>query len=279
MIFNRVQKKLRRELTILNIGLQDFTTNPPILVYQSGKVGSSTIFNSLLQAKLKNPIYQVHRLSYEGLNSQMRGDPKLGKALRRKIDAYGDITSIDWKIISLTRDPIAIALSALFQSIGMGKRNDLSKQNGEIDNRLVLLELYRNLEDFDRSYFCTWFDRELKTVFDVDVFRYPFNRDHGYSIIKQNNIEVLVIRLEDLNSFGDKALKEFLNLNNPITLVSKNVGSKKRYADTYEYVKNNISVPIDICQKIYSSKYSSHFYSSTQQEKFVDKWTKKVNVI
>lgn len=274
MIFNKVQKKLQRELKILNIGLQDFTLNPPILVYQSGKVGSSTITDSLLQAKLKNPIYHVHLLSDEGLNSP-RGKPKLGKALRRKIDAHGGIAAINWKIISLTRDPIAIALSALFQSIGMGKRNDLSKHNGEIDKILVLEELYRNLEDFDRSYFCTWFDRELKTVFDVDVFTYPFNYDRGYSIIKQNNIEVLVIRLEDLNSFGNKALMEFLNLDNPIDLVPKNVGDKKTYADTYEYVKNNISVPLDICHKIYSSKYSSHFYNSSQQEKFISKWVKE----
>lgn len=274
MILNKVQKKLQRELKILNIGLRDFTLNPPILVFQSGKVGSSTVASSLTQAKLKNPIYHVHRLSEKGINSP-GAKPKLGRALRRKIDAHGGISSIDWKIISLTRDPIAIAVSALFQSIGIGRRNDLLQKNGEIDKILVLEELYRNLENFDQSYFCTWFDRELKTVFDVDAFAYPFDHNQGYTIIKQNNVDVLIIRLEDLNNHGSCAIAEFLNLDSPVALKSANVASTKKYADAYRDIKKSISLPVDICQKVYSSKYTSHFYDSAQQEKFIQNWTQK----
>ena len=49
--------------------LRDFDANPPIIVYQMGKVGSSTVYRSLVNSYLKNPVYQVHFLSDEGIRN------------------------------------------------------------------------------------------------------------------------------------------------------------------------------------------------------------------
>ena len=42
--------------------------SPPILVYQMGKVGSASVKHTLIQSKLKNPIFHIHQLTYEGID-------------------------------------------------------------------------------------------------------------------------------------------------------------------------------------------------------------------
>ncbi|GAB4523062.1 MAG: hypothetical protein Tsb0014_00230 [Pleurocapsa sp.] len=275
MIVSKVQKKLRRELKLFNIQFQDFTKTSPILVYQSGKVGSSTVVDSLQALKIKHPIYHVHYLAPDSLTDQNLGKPKFSKALRSKIDSYENITTINWKIISLTRDPIAAAISSLFQKIGNSQNNVFLKENGEIDKSLVFEELSSSLKNFSNSNFCNWFDRELKTVFNIDIFQYPFNFDDGYILVKHKNIDLLVIRLEDLNRSGGQALANFLNLTNPVPIISSNIGNTKRYKNTYKQVKQNISISQEICNKIYNSKYATHFYSQQEILKFTQKWSKK----
>ena len=39
----------------------------PILIYQMGKVGSSTIQKSLMLSKIESPVFHVHALSTKGI--------------------------------------------------------------------------------------------------------------------------------------------------------------------------------------------------------------------
>jgi hypothetical protein len=271
-----IKKKFQRELKLLNIQYKNFEKIPPILVYQSGKVGSSTVVDSLKALRLKNPVYHLHYLSHELLAKEGIGKLRFSKALRSKIDSYKNIEDINWKIITLTRDPIAIAISSLFQNIGINQQENISSNNNEMDISAIFEHLENNLKSFRESEFCLWFDRELKIVFNIDVFDYPFDCDLGYSIIKQGNIELLIIRLENLNSSGGQALSTFLNLPEPVPIISSNVGSKKKYRDTYKFVKDNLTVDSQVCNLIYSSNYVQHFYSKQQIAEFTDKWSKKI---
>ena len=274
-MITKIKKKLQRELKLLAIPYKDFKKIPPILVYQSGKVGSSTVVDSLKSLDLKNPVYHLHYLSNESIAKKDIGKPKYSKALRSKMDSYESLEDVNWKIISLTRDPIAIAISSLFQNLGLNYQKERFLDNNQIDISLVLAHLESSLKNFHNSQFCSWFDRELKTVFNIDVYNYPFDRDLGYSIIKQGNIDILIIRLEDLNSSGGQAIATFLNLPKPVPIISSNVGSQKKYRDIYKRVKDNLTVDSQVCDLIYSSKYVRHFYSKKQIADFTDKWSKQ----
>ena len=268
------------------IGIQDFHSNPPILIYQMGKVGSSTLSRSLESAHLPNSIYSVHRLSHEGIKrsaaeQRVRAlyDPvlsnlaKVSKTLRKKIDKTD--ANARWKVITLVRDPISRTISAFFENM---KRvyPILIDENGAVKKSFALefLKVWFMNYDESRDSIGTWFDKELKNVFKIDVYAYPFNHRDGFTIIRDRNVEVLIIRLEDLNQNLSHALTTFLNLERPIEMLKANVSEDKECAAAYRYVLENITIPKPICIKIYSSKYAKHFYNESMRNEFIQKWSR-----
>ena len=102
----------------------------------------------------------------------------------------------------------------------------------------------------------SYFDRELKGIFNIDLFDSNFPTSKGYKIYreKEADADVLLIRLENLNDCFTEAIKEFLSVDN-LTLVLRHVGSEKEYADIYQMFKDTICFPESYIDKIYSSKF------------------------
>ena len=93
----------------------------PVLVWQMGKVGSSTIVNSLHQARFDGAVFHVHVLSGALIG---RGE-LFKKAVRQGTVAYLYNVALRellcggnrrWKIISLVREPVGRNISAFFQT-------------------------------------------------------------------------------------------------------------------------------------------------------------------
>jgi len=265
----------------------------PLLIYQMGKVGSSTIQRSLDALNLGMPIFHVHYLSkkrVEDLEKERRryfGTEKygllkrpwlyqyLGKALNEKFDGQ------KWKIISLTRDPIARNLSAFFENLeftpvsesgGYWVKSDyyrISPLKVNIDNLESLISLF-----FDRLYHespLEFFDRELNKVFGIDVYSSAFPRSEGYKIYVGEKADALVIRLENLNRCAQLAFKEFFNTDR-VNLMGSNIGSEKEYATLYSRFKDDIRLPESYINRMYRSKFVQHFYSDTEIKGLRSKW-------
>lgn len=133
---------------------------------------------------------------------------------------------------------------------------DIRNQDGLIDkNRAMTLiqDKFSDLKTFD--YVFEWFNRELKSVFAIDVFSKPFNSDSGWSVYHGENADALVIRMEDLSAVGENVISEFLNIPHKITLFQTNVRSQTPEAKAYSYVKNLAKVDNKICEKIYGSQF------------------------
>ena len=101
---------------------------PPVLIYQMGKVGSSTVKQSLLKTAIKNPLFYVHYLSWKSIHSvenyfanKSMAPPshiQYSKIVRQLIDLYKG--QIRFKIVSLVRDPVARNISSTFQNVNLG---------------------------------------------------------------------------------------------------------------------------------------------------------------
>ena len=115
---------------------------------------------------------------------------------------------------------------------------------------------------------------ELRSVFNIDVFAYRFDHHEGFIIIRDKNVEVLILRLEDLANSFNSAISEFLNPDKPIQMSQANVGKDKRYSGEYRYVLENITIPKSVCTKIYSSRYAKHFYSESMRNELIQKWSR-----
>ncbi|MFX0070554.1 MAG: putative capsular polysaccharide synthesis family protein [Candidatus Hermodarchaeota archaeon] len=266
------------------IHLQNFNVTPPIIIYQVGKVGSTTVYKSLKNARLRNPVYHLHFLSDEGIKSAeeyhlglerpvIPNHIRLSKLLRKKMDKT---KGVKWKIITLVRDPIGRDISNLFESIEHFYPN-LVNESGNVKINEAIEFLLEMFSDFDEStdYTARWFDTEINAFFDIDVYTYPFNHQKGFTIIRDKNVEIVIIRLEDLNRNFNEALTQFLNLDKPIEMCKAGIREEAVHAAAYKHIREEITIPRSVCNKIYSSKYARHFYDDNMRNKHIQKWSKE----
>lgn len=273
-------RKTLRSLWGRVVGAPDFS----IIVFQMGKVGSRTVYESLARAyrKLHQPvdIYHSHILcNFENAEAIIRKErpnpePSLGaiaygKELRKIMAENPDRK---WKIISLVRDPVARNIGTFFDNLHefipdwyKQKQDDLhfvqQAQNVFIEIQSIHSEPVR------------WFDEQLLPMFGVDVFSKPFPRDTGYKIYHPNSKNsILIIRLEDLDRIGSLAMKEFLGLNN-FELINANIGDEKAYAELYRLFKQ-YPLPDKYIHQMYNTKYARTFYTEADIARFSAQWRK-----
>ena len=268
---------------------------PPLLVYQMGKVGSSSVSQSLKKAKIDRHIYHVHFLrpervaEYEEKRRDFFGTPREGDL--KHIWQYQHLNEQlkhglngkKWKIITLVRDPVARNLSTFFENIEMipsesGQQQklisveydfEITIENNNLDG---LIELF--FEKCRHDTPIIYFDREFKDVLNIDLFASRFPTEKGYKIYNEKEFDILLIRLENLNNCFTEAIKEFLNIDD-VLLISRNIGSQKDYANLYQMFRNSIALPESYTDKLYSSRFAKYFYSDAEIEQFRTRWSRK----
>jgi hypothetical protein len=264
-----------------------------ILVYQMGKVGSSTVVRSLKAHNL--PAINVHTFDPFFLK---RGQ----KIFKAEFKATGAQAITLWdqqlirrrlryvhrrepiKIITLVRDPVARNISHFFQwpnmimepvNGGFHLRSPVFKYDRTFESDTVEKELAKlfmtKFKLHDRPLI--WFDKELKPNFQIDVYRSEFPKEKGYGIFRNGNTEVMVIKLEKLNAVARKAFKTFLGIES-FELNVVNIGQEKKTSELYRRYLEDIKLPVDYLDGMYNSKYCNHFYGKEEIDKFRERWTR-----
>jgi hypothetical protein len=260
--------------------LRNCINSRKIYIFQMGKVGSSTVYKTLKHLKIKYKIFHIHFLSKNGIKTALDffNNSKSGKIpmhIRRSsnIRNYFDLNE-KIKVISLVRDPVARVVSDEFQNLNYFNPGlELtSHQDVEImkENILKKIKPSNNKNEFAIN----WFDCEFKPALDIDVYNYKFDHIKGFVIINENNVEVLIIQMEKINSHLNEALGIFLkdDYADKISIQNSNIGSKKRYSKRMREIKNSINFDKQSLDCIYNSKYMRHFYSTEDINLFKDKW-------
>lgn len=273
-VYNFSKKKYRK-LLAKRYGIKD-----PILVYQMGKVGSTTVYQSLKDLELEVSIYHIHLLNnLDEIETSIRrnySNPKetlaeieKGRKLRKKI-LSGQFEKVN--IISLVREPVKRNIAAFFQNINEvipDYKKRYQNNSLTVDDMVKIF-----LNQYDHNGPLNWFDSQLKDVFNIDVFSSNFPKDLGYKIYRENKMNLLLVRLENLNICIKNAMKEFLGIKN-FELVSANIGSKKPYSTLYKQFLSNVILPQDYLDKMYNSKFAQQFYTSDEIEKFRKHWSRE----
>ena len=225
-----------------------------ILVYQPAKVGSFSVYQGI--KKLHIPCAHIHRIidvdgrysSYYKNYSELHHIWKNMQNERQKI-----------KIITLVRDPVMRSISAIFQCIFPNCVSDMELGKNLYDN--VLLYIKKDAEYGKYGYMFEWFNDELRNLTGIDIYKYDFNKDDGYGIIKDQKYEILCLTMEKLDQ-NEEVIKNFIGgeRGKNFRLLRENIGTEKNYRYLYENVKKIIKIPKDILDFYYKENQAMKYF-------------------
>ncbi|MCL2284592.1 MAG: putative capsular polysaccharide synthesis family protein [Fibromonadales bacterium] len=242
--------------TLVSMAISAMEEAHNVLVYQPGKVGSLTVCNSI--RKIGIPCAHIHLF-----NLSNNEDLNVYRNIFKKYDTI--------KIVTLVREPVSNLYSRLFYVLYAISDSNFSYQFFESRNSLedAIIEGLKSMNPI--NFMFDWFDSELKAVFDVDIYAHPFDREKGYSIIKQGNVEVLAMKLEKLNSL-ESVIGEFIGAPE-FKLINTNEADCRLDKYLYNNIKKTIKIPQEIFDQYYKNNPKmDHFYSEEEKVQFLKKW-------
>jgi hypothetical protein len=244
----------------------------PVIVYQMGKVASSSIYQGL-KAVPGVDVFHAHYLLPENIERNQaavraRGfkprDESRRRYLYRRLLARPDRRI---HIITLVREPIGRNVSAYFQNL------ETVTRVRNADSRLDTAALIQTfLDEYPHDTPLNWFDLEFKPVTAIDVYEHPFAVADGYSVIEKPPFRALIMR-SDLNDQSKQAqVRHFLGIPR-FSLPRANVGEAKRYGDAYRRMLGAIKLSAPYADRMLGSRYARHFFSKEELAQLRERWT------
>ena len=259
-----------------------------VIVYQMGKVGSSTVCNSLKKLKINTSVYHIHVLTENSIkeleNVYKDNFHKTSffpqhilesQYLRKQLNKGRK----EWKVVTLVREPVSRNISLFFQVLNSGLGYNYKEKLkymtiDDIVNELQKLFFEENsgFEKYNgHEAPLHWFETEIEPTLNIDVFSREFPRSQGYELYQSDLADLLLIRLENLNECAGVAFKKFLDIND-FTLAPSNISKNKSYSQIYQRFLDTLVLPEHYIDKLYSSKYMNHFYSKEEIATFRARW-------
>lgn len=231
------------------------TDGKTVLVFQPGKVGSTTVYRSLE----KMQINAIHLHTFSDFLSEYK------RFIQECLNSI--------KIITLVREPIGRDISDFIQYFKwdylMVDRMHLQKMDSNIEDRLI--DSLRNQCNVGDGLEFDWFHTELESLTGIDVFQYPFDKEMGYVQISKGKYQVLVLTLEKLNE-NRQIIADFCEIDD-FVLENENEAKNKRYKYLYANLMEKIKIPQDIIDKYYyDNKSMDYFYSDDMKRRFLEKY-------
>jgi hypothetical protein len=286
------------EYLAVNVGIW-FYRAPPILVYQMGRVASSSVRNALFRSRsretrlvlMSHEFYPVRNRNIDRVAAddeqrlairkevahaqdvfrRLSWRKKIGLLLREKFYSemiYRNIVARQRaaKVITLVREPIGNNISMFFQVFEQyaGPHRDPGSYAMH-----ELIELFLN--SYVHSRPLTWFDVEFKRTLGIDVYEHPFPKETGYLAVKHGNVDLLVLKCELSDSIKERAISRFLGIDD-FTITRSNVTARKASAQTYKQFQKAVQLPDSYIDAMYGSKYAQHFYGERELATFRRRW-------
>lgn len=266
----RYQRRLDRELSRVREAFEG--SDKIVLTHTYGKVGSTAIHKAI--TKLPGyASFQTHFISEKGVADalqlhQEEHDPIhmiMGTALRREMENHPE-RSI--RVITLVRDPVARAVSDLFENPSLlGANGDLQRMPIETVVAMAAKQVLGSL-----TYTEQWFDRELSGVLGFDFFAREFDRNNGFKMTREGRFELLAGKLERLSDNGARHLGRFLDLDHEFPVPRSRARSATEQAVIYDQVRRELKLPAAVLDEVYASRVCRHFYTPEELERFRNRW-------
>jgi hypothetical protein len=275
----KTERQLKQEL---------LNNSSVIFVYQMGKVGSVSTYLTLKKKLPDQAIYHIHNLNSEHFSKIWEamqldqhyhaftfGHSCITKYLSEHIEEIKGQKSI--KIITGVREPIARNISWFFQIIDCAcvfPEFFIKYEKGLITMDDIIKKFWSQNFVYGKQY--DWFEEELEAVFGIDIASIDFPKEKGYAIANfpDRNIELLVLKLEKLDSCLKEALETFLEVEN----LNCERLDRADFLDEndyliYENLRKSLTFSDEYLEEIYDQPLVRHFYTDEEINKFKLKWS------
>lgn len=265
--------------------------NNRVWIYQSGRVGSLAIRNALDEYGIKNA--HIHTMAY--FKECMSEEETVCFN-----DLMREISNKTIKVITLVREPIARDIS-YFMHLLHSPEDVLyctATSNDMAENCRNMLDtwcvesmdeemLQRIKEDtaglLHKRRLCgsgggifSWFQSEIEAVFHVDIFQYPFDREKGYSFIKQGNVELLILKNEKLSDLTS-VIGEFVGCSDFALTKKRNATNEYMTHYLYNEILQNVKISERYFNMYYDdNRFLEHFYTEGEIQGFKEKWSRHI---
>ena len=147
-------------------------------------------------------------------------------------------------MITVARDPVRQRISTFFMNMVVWGRS-YRDINGNVDKERIFSDIQAYFQEADQTLgsVCSWFDNEFKAVLGVDIYEYPFDQERGFTIIRQDGVHILILKLESLARCFSEAMSQFLEIDGPIPLRNENITAEKERGPVYEYCLRRVHIP------------------------------------
>jgi len=263
---------LARQAIILRHSKQD-----PLLIFTMAKVGSLSVYQSLKKAGLTS-VFHIHTLNEKEIENGIKqcfdngiypGSRSpvflLNKALRDNKQKV--------KVVSIFRNPVERNISAFFDAftLHMGVAPEQYKGDLETIEKVFHKKLQHN-------YAIDWYDTHFKEALCLDVYQYPFDKQKQFTMLSNDNVEVLLLdsRLNDAKK--EELIKDFCDTAN-FQLQNVNVTAQAKHANLYADFKEYIRFRESYLNHQLDSKYASHFFTQEDRQALKNKWASSEKTI
>lgn len=245
----------------------------PVLVYQMGKVASSSVYFSLKNTG-RFDVYHVHRLNPRNIRNFQQRRARAGTDL--PVEPQGRLVYEKFirsdrvpptKIIALVREPIGRNISAFFQNLHLFVKPFDPQAIPDVER--LIPEFF---EKYDHDIPLTWFDDEIRATTGIDVYQHPFPHAVGSQVIDAPPYHLLVMRHDLDDRKKETCIADFLGLET-FRLSRANESASKAYSAIYKEVTRSIRIPDDYADRMLDSKYTRHFYSPEEIRAIRTRWT------
>lgn len=225
---------------------------PPVYVFQMGKVGSSS-----LKETLSN--------SYDGIvihahNYQMMGENQ------KKILRWRKRLRLPIYVICPIREPLSRNISAFFQNFKRDTGHEFTDRHWTVDE---LVEMF--MEHYPHNVCLEWFDKNLRTTFGVDVFSEPFPTDQKSKRYIHKAVRIPIYRSDLDRSKQLEAISGFLGHRIP-QWTYQNVSQDKAYGAMYRKFLDLAKLPEIYVSIMCDSRFCRQFWTEAEIDAIRLRW-------
>lgn len=240
------------------------------VIYTSGKVGSTTMVHTLRALRPHESTYTVRRLTEAGIAEH--------KAFRPIVSDDEEVAALlterpneAVRLITITRDPVAAAVSSFFYN---AEHTHPAVDLDSVSPEWLVDRISGGAGSSNPMFHTDWFDLDYLPTTGIDVYATPFDPVRRFSIATRDRFRSLVLRLEDLDNIGPRALQELLGLPASPTLASRaNTGRGNAYAGAYRRFLDVVIFPEVWVEMLYATNYARHFYTDDELARWSRRWS------